>query len=45
VASTSLDPEDALLDAIDAAVTRQGAADLRAFDDITFASELRWPER
>jgi hypothetical protein len=45
VASTSLDPEDALLDAIDAAVTRQGAPDLRAFDDITFASELRWPER
>ena len=37
VVTTSLDPEDALLDAIDAAVTRQGASDLRAFDDITFS--------
>jgi hypothetical protein len=36
VATTSLDPEDALLDAIDAAVTRQGASDLRAFEDLTF---------
>lgn len=37
VANTALDPEDALLDAIDAAVTRQGALDLRAFDDLTFS--------
>jgi len=37
VVNTSLDPEDALLDAIDAAVTRQGASDLRAFDDLTFS--------
>jgi hypothetical protein len=37
VANTSLDPEDALLDAIDAAVNRQGAFDLRAFDDLTFS--------
>lgn len=36
IANTSLDPEDALLDAIDAAVNRQGAFDLRAFDDLTF---------
>lgn len=37
VANTSLDPEDALLDAIDAAVDRQGAWDLRAFEDLTFS--------
>jgi hypothetical protein len=37
VVNTSLDPEDALLDAIDAAVKRQGASDLRAFDDLTFS--------
>ena len=37
VVTTSLDPEDALLDAIDAAVTRHGASDLRAFDDLTFS--------
>jgi hypothetical protein len=36
LATTSLDPEDALLDAIDAAVNRQGAWDLRAFEDLTF---------
>lgn len=39
VATTSIDAEDALLDAIDAAVTRRGATDLRAFDDFMFASE------
>lgn len=37
VVKTSLDPEDALLDAVDAAVTRLGASDLRAFDDLTFS--------
>ena len=36
VVNTSLDPEDALLDAIDAAVARPGASDLRAFEDLTF---------
>jgi hypothetical protein len=37
VVNTSLDSEDALLDAIDAAITRRGASDLRAFDDLTFS--------
>lgn len=37
VANTFLDPEDALLDAVDAAVNRQGASDLRAFEDLTFS--------
>lgn len=36
VVNTSLDPEDALLDAIEAAVARPGASDLRAFEDLTF---------
>lgn len=41
LATSSFDADDALLDAIDAAVARQGATDLRAFDDFTFASEPR----
>jgi hypothetical protein len=39
VVNTSLDADDALLDAIDRAVARQGASDLRAFDDFTFGNE------
>jgi len=37
VVQTSFDSEDALLDAIDAAITRRGASDLRAYDDLTFS--------
>jgi hypothetical protein len=36
VAKASLDADDALLDAIDAAVARHAVTDLRAFDDLTF---------
>ena len=39
VVNTSLDADDALLDAIDRAVARQSASDLRAFDDFTFGNE------
>jgi hypothetical protein len=39
VVTTSLDADDALLDAIELAVTRPGAHELRAFDDFTFGSE------
>lgn len=39
VVNTSLDADDALLDAIDRAVARHGARDLRAFDDLTFGNE------
>jgi hypothetical protein len=41
VVTTSLDPDDALLDAVEAAVARRGARDLRAFDDFTFENEPR----
>lgn len=41
VASTAFDADDALLDAVDAAVARIGSRDLRAFDDFTFANEPR----
>jgi hypothetical protein len=37
VVQTSFDSEDALLDAIDAAITQRGASDLRAYDDLTFS--------
>jgi hypothetical protein len=37
VVQTSLDPDNALLDAIDAAVARHAVTDLRAFDDLTFS--------
>jgi hypothetical protein len=36
LAKTSLDPDDALLDAIDRAVALHSVTDLRAFDDLTF---------
>lgn len=36
LAKTSLDSDNALLDAIDAAVRRHAVKDLRAFDDLTF---------
>jgi len=37
VVQTSLDPDNVLLDAIDAAVARHAVTDLRAFDDLTFS--------
>jgi hypothetical protein len=36
VAKASFEADDALLDAIDAAVTRHAVTDLRPFDDLTF---------
>jgi hypothetical protein len=39
--ATTTDADNALLDAIDVAVTSRGASDLRAFDDLTFAYEPR----
>jgi len=39
--SATTDADNALLDAIDVAVTSRGASDLRAFDDLTFAYEPR----
>jgi hypothetical protein len=39
IATTSPDADDALLDAIELAVTRQGSRELRAFDDFTFGNE------
>jgi hypothetical protein len=41
LAITSYDDDDALLDAIDAAVTHRGASELRALDDLTFVYEPR----
>ncbi len=41
VALTSADADDALLDAIDVAVTSRGASELRALDDLTFVYEPR----
>jgi hypothetical protein len=41
VAMTSADADDALLDAIDVAVTSRGASELRALDDLTFVYEPR----
>ncbi len=40
-AVATTDADNALLDAIDVAVTSRGASDLRAFDDLTFAYEPR----
>lgn len=40
-AMATTDADNALLDAIDVAVTSRGASDLRAFDDLTFAYEPR----
>jgi len=37
IVQTSFDSEDALLDAIDAAITQRGSSDLRAYDDLTFS--------
>ena len=37
--ATMAGDDDALLDAIDAAVARYGATDLRAFNDLTFGNE------
>ena len=39
VATLGGDADDALLDAVDAAVSRRVTSELRAFDDFTFASE------
>ena len=39
--SPSADADDALLDAIDVAVTSRGASELRALDDLTFVYEPR----
>ncbi len=41
VAITSADADDALLDAIEVAVTSRGASELRALDDLTFVYEPR----
>ena len=41
LAITSADADDALLDAIDVAVTSRGASELRALDDLTFVYEPR----
>ena len=41
VALTSADADDALLDAIEVAVTSRGASELRALDDLTFVYEPR----
>lgn len=40
-ALVTLDDDDALLDAIDVAVSRQGASEFRALNDLTFAYEPR----
>ncbi len=39
--ATFTDPDDDLLDAVELAVSRHGAYELRAFDDLTFAYESR----
>lgn len=41
LATTTIDADDALLDAIDAAVSAHAVSDLRALDDLTFAYEPR----
>jgi hypothetical protein len=41
LAISSADADDALLDAIDVAVSTRGASELRALDDLTFAYEPR----
>jgi hypothetical protein len=41
VATSSIDDDNALLDAVDRAVNRRGASDLWALDDLTYAYEPR----
>lgn len=41
VATLAADADDDLLSAVELAVSRRGASDLRAFDDLTFAYEPR----